>query len=425
MINSHAEKLLANAKFSKNFCKPLYGSYCFSEIPGTVKKLLGLESASHLPAEAVGGSYEKYDLVLLFFIDGFGWRFFEKYAEKFPFLKRIYEQGICSKITSQFPSTTAAHVTCINTGLPVAETGIYEWFYYEPKLDTMIAPLLFSYAGDGKPETLRLAQVDPHEIYPKTTLYEELHHNKVASFVMQDLHIAHSTYSQMMLKGSKTLPFTHLPQALKNLLELKEEANEQPHYVYLYFGGIDSMAHRHGIDSEEFEKEVAYFWNQLEDNFFSKVKTSGKKIASLFIADHGIVPVDPHTTVYLNKALPELLPNIQKNQKGQLKAPAGSCRDFFLHIREEKLEETEKLLREFLKGNAEIYTTRELVKEGIFGNKEPSSLFWERVGNLVILPYVGEAIWWYEKNRFEQHFFAAHGGLSREEMETIFLFLEI
>jgi hypothetical protein len=45
------------------------------------------------------------------------------------------------------------------------------------------------------------------------------------------------------------------------------------------------------------------------------------------------------------------------------------------------------------------------------------------VGNLVILPYEHEAIWWYEKGRFEQHFYAAHGGLTRKEMETIFLFL--
>jgi hypothetical protein len=40
-----------------------------------------------------------------------------------------------------------------------------------------------------------------------------------------------------------------------------------------------------------------------------------------------------------------------------------------------------------------------------------------RVGNLVILPYRGEAVWWYEKDRFEQKFRGHHGGLTPQEME--------
>jgi predicted AlkP superfamily pyrophosphatase or phosphodiesterase len=71
--------------------------------------------------------------VVLFFIDAFGWRFFEKFQDA-PFLKRMAKQGSIEKITSQFPSTTAAHVTTIHTGLPVGESGVYEWFYYEPHL---------------------------------------------------------------------------------------------------------------------------------------------------------------------------------------------------------------------------------------------------------------------------------------------------
>ena len=44
-----------------------------------------------------------------------------------------------------------------------------------------------------------------------------------------------------------------------------------------------------------------------------------------------------------------------------------------------------------------------------------------RVGNLVILPHAHETVWWYEAGRFEQKFYGSHGGLSREEMETLLL----
>ena len=65
----------------------------------------------------------------------------------------------------------------------------------------------------------------------------------------------------------------------------------------------------------------------------------------------------------------------------------------------------------------------ELIREGLFGSVPPDSVFLKRVGNIVILPYLGESVWWYEKHRFEQHFKAAHGGLTPEEMDSIFVFI--
>src|SRR5205807_1225800 len=81
-------------------------------------------------------------------LDAFGWSAFERHSGH-PFLRRFAQDGVVAQITSQFPSTTAAHVTCLHTGLPVGAGGIYEWFQYEPALDAIVAPLLFSFAGDA------------------------------------------------------------------------------------------------------------------------------------------------------------------------------------------------------------------------------------------------------------------------------------
>src|SRR5690242_12504544 len=116
------------------FRRPLYDSYCFSRLPATVKYLLlGHGADQALPADAFAGLPARYDTVVLLFIDAFGWHFFKKVAADYPFLKRFLDEGRATPITSQFPSTTACHVTCIHTGVPVGQSGIFEWFYYEPR----------------------------------------------------------------------------------------------------------------------------------------------------------------------------------------------------------------------------------------------------------------------------------------------------
>ena len=139
------------------FVKPRYDSGGFAGIPARIRDAC---------------TSGKYDAVVLFLVDGFGWRFFEKFQEM-PFLKRLTTNGKVEKLTSQFPSTTAAHLTTIHTGLPVGQSGVFEWFYYEPLLDRVIAPLLFSYAGDQERDTLK-GLVKAASLYPNQTLYQEL-----------------------------------------------------------------------------------------------------------------------------------------------------------------------------------------------------------------------------------------------------------
>jgi hypothetical protein len=421
MLNQHALECVQRSSFGPHFCKPLYDSYCFSRIPATIKTLLTGKPHPGLPSDAV--IPEEYDIVILFLIDGFGWRFFEQYAHQYPFLNRFLEQGIATKLTSQFPSTTAAHVTCIHTGLDVGQSGVYEWFYYEPKLDRMIAPLPFSFAGDKVPGTLKKTGISPQELYPTHTLYEDLKGWGIPSFILQEADIAHSPYSEVMCKGAQVLPYKDYSEALSSLVKLCE--TQKKAYCYLYLGDIDAVGHRKGIDSPQFHQAVEECFKSLEELFFQKMARGQKKIACIATADHGMVAVDPKQTFYLNQELPQITEHFKVNRQGAPLVPAGSCRDFFLHIQDERLDETRDILQDVLEGRAEVYKTQTLIDQQFFGEKSPSELFLQRVGNLVILPYEGEGIWWYEKHRFEQHFYGSHGGLSRPEMETIFLFQQL
>ena len=107
---------------------------------------------------------------------------------------------------------------------------------------------------------------------------------------------------------------------------------------------------------------------------------------------------------------------LKSNQKGELLVPAGSARDMFLYIKDDLLDEAREFLASRLQGVADVVTTQELIDAGYFG-PTISETFLSRVGNLVILPYRYQSVWWYVKDKFEQWHYGHHGGLTPQEME--------
>lgn len=389
------------------FVKPKYDSGGFAGIPARIREAC---------------TSGEYDAVVLFLVDGFGWRFFEKFQEA-PFIKRLTKNGNVEKLTAQFPSTTSAHVTTIHTGQPVGKSGIYEWFYYEPQLDRIIAPLLFSYAGDGERDTLK-GIIKGKKLYPNQTLYLELAKEGVESHVFGVRDHTPSTFTNVVAKGAKLHSFKTLPEALVNLGMLIDSI-EQPAYVNFYFSNIDSTCHKYGPTAPQTEAEIEAFLLFM-DFFFTRTFHGKKKVLFLMTADHGASEVDPKTTVFLNrdKRFLGIESFIKTNKSGDLLVPAGSARDMFLYIKDEILEEAQEFLTSRLEGKAEVITTEWLMQNGYFG-PEISRRFRERIGNLVILPHRHESVWWYEKDVFEQNYYGHHGGLTPQEMEIPFITLEI
>jgi predicted AlkP superfamily pyrophosphatase or phosphodiesterase len=421
MLNDASIQAVKEAQWNPHFIKPLYDSYCFTQLPGLVTSSFRSERSAEGDL-LLGPLSGKYDKVVLFFIDAFGWRFFEKYADGYPFLRRILHEGYVSKITSQFPSTTAAHVTDIHTGLPVDQSGVFEWYYYEPVLDAMIAPLLFSYAGDTQPGTLLADGVKPQDIfpYPVKTLYNRLGDIGVRSVVYQDASFTPSPHGALAFNGAEVVPFPDLRQGLLHLAErLPRDAS--PAYYFLYFDGIDHAGHKYGPDSPQFGASVHDTMTMLESLFQPALDRANGKTLFLMTADHGQTHTDPATTIFLNRELPAMARYTRTNRKGTFLAPGGSARDLFLYIKEEYLDEAHAAITDLVRGRAEVYRTSDLIAQHFFGSGTPAQRFLDRVGNLVVLPYEGESVFWYEQGRFDNPFRGHHGGLTRHEMETILL----
>lgn len=407
MIDAGSIDALAAARRDAHLARPLYEGYGFAQIPSLVRSLLCGAETGMAPSVVDRSRPPKAVVTLL--LDGFGWRFFERFESELPFLRRLVRDGVVSKLSAQFPSTTAAHVTTLHTGLPVGESGLFEWQYLEPTLGAVFMPLPgLTVTATGASAVRR----PPPGTYPDTTLYAELRQLGLPTFCYQSARYADSAYSRAVTAGAEMIPFRTLPEATVELVQRIETLN-RPSYHCVYFDVIDTIAHAHGPSSRHLEAEVRAVFHLLEDQLPSAL--AGTDTLMLITADHGHIAVDPARTVELDVAFPALPGWLETGRDGRPLAPAGSARDQFLYVRPEYLDEAEATLRSGLDGVATVHRVDALVEDGWFGPVGPRLR--ARLSPLVVLPLPNEQVWWSGDGRFAQAMRGHHGGLSPDELE--------
>jgi hypothetical protein len=349
--------------------------------------------------------------VLIIYFDAFGWGSYERHAEH-PLLEHARNHGLVSKLTSQFPSTTAAHMTTIHTGLPVGLHGVYEWFMLLPEANRIVAPLLFSFAGDALPNTLLAAGISPAEVFPEGDFYKTLRDAGVARHVALPFEISASTPGELLLRQAVVHPFSDIGDGMVALENALTEADSG--YGFIYLPAVDAAMHKLGPDAPEVEQLIDETLTVLARNLLRGSLREGTLV--LLTADHGMAHVDPDRSLYVNDLWPEIVDQLEMGSDGRPLAPAGSSRDLFLHTRRGSHDHVRTTLQTLLDGSAEVRPVAEMIQQGIFG-PVVSERFRRRVGDLVVLPYPGEAVYWNEPPRFTQPYRGQHGGLTHAEME--------
>jgi len=384
--------------------------YNLANIPNTILYNFGFKNKKTLPIDVLGKE-KKYKKVVLLVIDAFGYDSFEKYHHHSKFLTKVVKEGIVSKLTTQFPSTTTSNITTFQTGLPISQTGVIEWFYYEPYIDGIFSPLIYRKAGSKD-----ILNVDASKFLPKTSLYEKININ---SYVFQYPLFNNGPYAKWFMRGSKKIDFENLDEGLHKLKHALQ--NEEEAYYYFYHSDYDELCHNYGPNSIEAKNCLLSIFKSI-DNFFLKIDSLNiHDTIFLITADHGQTTVKKENTVYLNIEYPEILPHLKKDRFGNYLAPSGSFRDMFLYVKKESINYVHQFLRVKLQKKAEVYKVKTLIDLGMFGNSKISDRFLNRIGDIVILPYKDEAVWWYELNKYMVKHRGMHGGLTKEEMEIPFI----
>lgn len=352
----------------------------FAAIPFHVEHLLtGMgDPLPGLPARA--------DRVVVVLLDAFGRVFRERFADH-PLIRRL---AVC-ELHSQFPSTTAAHVTTMHSGLPVETHGVYEWNVLEPSLGRIVTPLRFSFAGDAAADTLR-GHLDPRDLVPDSPcLYERLAAEGVACSVHQPDAFSPSTFDSAVVRGADIRPFARLSDGLADALRAVRSVDRA--YAYVYFHVIDLVGHLSGPSSTDFSESIRLALDTLE----AALRDVGDDVLVLLTADHGQVDVDPAETIWLDDLHPPL--------RDMPLRPAGSARDVFLHV-----DDVEGTLAA-LKPHVEVHRTADLLPDA-------GPRLRARLADLCVLPPPGRMAWLRGAADHGVSFRGHHGGRTPEETQT-------
>ena len=348
----------------------------------------------------------------------------ERVADDFPFLRHSREHGIVSKITSLFPSTTCAHVTCVHSGLTPSQSGLYEWFQYEPTLDAMIAPLLFSFAGEHQRDGLLSEGVDASIYFDRPTIHQRLAEQRVESIYVTPEAFTPSPYNDVVCRGANGIAYKSLNDGLTKLREVMASHNHHRRYVHFYYGNVDLASHQSGPDSTHTAEVIQRLFKALDDQILHRYQSRGDTLLCL-VADHGMARITPDEAVYINEHVPALTDALARDGRGNPLAPAGSPRDLFLHLPPDRVDEWVSKLGTALTQFARVFKTDTLIERGLFGPTPAADAFLNRVGNITVLPHDDTAVWWHEPGKFSVKHAGEHGGLSGCEMEIPFIALRI
>ena len=375
--------------------KPDYHGGSIVNLMSTISRTFDIDSKYPELRSLSSNDLKKYDNIVTLVIDGLGYNFVNATKDN------LIKNNIIDKITSVFPTTTAACVTSFATGLAPQNHGVTGWFM-KVKKDRKVFPstiLLFNNRRTDK--LLTKYGMEPEDIFIDYRLSK-----KIANItVIHPETINSSIYSNYMLEGAKKLTYENFIGCFETTAQAVKKKSKTKKYIYSYLPDFDSIFHEFGSKSLEL-KQLYTKINYELDLFLEKIK--GTNTLLLITADHGLINNSKTSRFNMNK-----YPEIAELLNFPL---CGEPRAAYCYVKRGKHEEFEKLVKNRLGHAFDIIKSEKMAKDEYFGLYEPTSQFKHRIGDYVLLAKKNYVIKDFLPNEKVKFHMADHGGLSEDEL---------
>jgi hypothetical protein len=363
---------------------PRYGGGSLADVLPAVLTALGV------PGEATGPVVPASERVVLLLIDGLGTMPLQSHADRAPFLSRLLAEDGAQRLTTVFPSTTPIALTSLGTGLTPGEhgvTGLYVRLADGALVNMLAIP----------------AQIDLRVFQPRSTAFE-----RAAAAGIQTTRVGPAVFdnaglTEAALRGGRYVA-AESPSARATAVHLAVRRS-LPALVYCYYGELDSIGHRHGMDSDTWRAELTRV-----DEWVAQVAAGLPAGTTLLVtSDHGMLDVPPAHRWDIART-PALDAGVE--------ATSGDLRGVQVHVAPGALEDVRSAWREVL-GDAFLVLDRDAaVDAGWYGPTVRDDVR-SRLGDLLALAVRDHVV---VDSRVLPEFVLAmvgmHGGLSPEELEV-------
>lgn len=374
---------------------PEYQDGSIVNLMGSLVQGLGGEATGYaplrgLPPEEIG----EYRQVVLMVVDGLGCNFLARKRRR-----SSLEELTRTRLTSVFPSTTAAAVTTFLTGVAPQQHGLTGWHMYFRELGSVLAVLPGVPRYGGAP--LKQAGVDVPRFFGHRSVFDRL---PVESHVVSPRRIAHSDFNLAHQGRAEIRPYDTQDDFFLGVAKLLR-ANRNRKFVYAYWSDLDRISHEAGAFSAETDWHFTS-WEEGFRRFLKYVEDTGSLI--LVTADHGFIDTDPSRSIDLDDH-PDLA--------DCLALPlCGERRVAYCYVKPERTERFESYVRAELDAAVELRRSSELIEQGWFGKGTPHPRLADRIGHYTLVMKENYVIkdWLPDERRYEH--IGVHGGISEEEM---------
>ncbi|MFD4295529.1 alkaline phosphatase family protein [Rhodococcus sp. NPDC058532] len=256
---------------------PQYGRESLSDLVPSVLAELGV------PGEVnrIGLDLSGINRVCVLVIDGLGAELLAEHTADAPFLTSA---GAIPVLTAGFPTTTAASLASIGTGLPSGEHGVVGYLMAVPGEDRLMNPLRWRLHGEG-PKVDLLRELVPEEFQPTPTAFERAAAGGVTVARVGPAYQGASGLTRAALRGGEFRPTFSMGDLADAAIAAMLDGDRA--LVYAYHGELDLTGHARGPESTAWTLELGQV-DLLVRQIASRLPSDGALIVT---ADHGMVQV--------------------------------------------------------------------------------------------------------------------------------------
>lgn len=311
--------------------------------------------------------------------------------------RHFFARQPCQRITTVFPTTTAAAVTSFSTGGTPAEHGVLGWHVHLHDLGLVSAIL----PGITRTGTAMVPSDFNLKRYLKLTSYlSPLRcHKRLLSFG----NLAESRYSRAGTLWNRRGAFTTLQGMERQVSRFAKEPGQG--LAYVYWPKYDTLCHKEGCHARKTMRHL----EEIDLSLARLVRLLDGTRTLLFVtADHGIVEVPPKKRIDLSK-VPGLLSCLAV-------LPSGDAREVSCFVRPRHVERFTELVQKHLSRACVCVKGEDILGSGLLGPGQPHPSLESRVGDFVLLArddYAFVASLPHAAANFHK---GNHGGLSRDEV---------